>query len=179
MTATSPSALQRTGHNKRMKAKDITGLRVGHLTVLSRAGKQGGISLWRCKCDCGRETVRQLAALTSGSADRCAPCGRSVRNTRHGLSQHPLYRRWSNIRSRCEDPNNKDFVNYGARGIRLCVRWLNPVNFIEDVQSLPGYFPGASLDREDNDGPYAPGNVRWADAHMQAMNRRSTRNGEQ
>jgi hypothetical protein len=34
---------------------------------------------------------------------------------------------------------------------------------------------GASMDRINNDGNYEPGNVRWADARLQASNQRRNR----
>ena len=72
--------------------------------------------------------------------------------------------------SRCENPKNRDYKNYGARGIRVWRGWLTPgegmANFISYVtSSLPAPSGmtleaaltgrGASrltLDRVDNDG---------------------------
>ena len=78
------------------------------------------------------------------------------------------------MRARCENPHNPGFPGYGGRGITICDRWHNLVWFVEDIERELGPRPeGCSLDRVDNDGPYAPGNVRWATAREQLLNRRT------
>lgn len=85
----------------------------------------------------------------------------------------PLYRRWIAMRSRCNDPAHHRYKNYGGRGIKVCERWGSYKNFIEDMGLPP--FPGATLDRIDNDGPYSPENVQWATRATQGKNRRNNR----
>ena len=162
------------------RAKDITGLHVGSVVVTGRAGKQGNLALWRGVCSCGRETVRQLSAFTSGTAISCASCGRSRRNTRHGMLDHPLYSRWTAMWSRCTDESNKDYRNYGGRGISVYPAWASFPLYASYMDSLvPPYFPGATVDRRDNEKGYVPGNVRWATTKEQANNTRKSMNGEQ
>lgn len=51
--------------------KDLTGQKFNRLTVLYEDHKVGKIHYWKCKCDCGNETVVVGSALTSGHTKSC------------------------------------------------------------------------------------------------------------
>lgn len=51
--------------------KDFVGKRFGNLTVLSYAGKSAGMHRWRCKCDCGNETIVGQTLLQTGKTRSC------------------------------------------------------------------------------------------------------------
>lgn len=88
--------------------------------------------------------------------------------------EHPSYTIWAGMKTRCTNESDKNFANYGARGITYCDRWKHFANFAADLGMPP--FEGASIDRIDNDGNYEPGNVRWADNPTQMRNRRRFKN---
>ena len=56
--------------------KDYVGQRFGLLTVLEYAGKQDGAHRWKCRCDCGEETVVEQSRLQSGKTKSCGCLGR-------------------------------------------------------------------------------------------------------
>jgi hypothetical protein len=49
------------------------------------------------------------------------------------------YRKWRNMLSRCYDINNKNYPQYGKKGVRVCDRWLRFDYFLEDLKEIEGY----------------------------------------
>jgi hypothetical protein len=101
--------------------------------------------------------------------------------TTHGGKGTRLYRVWKNMRQRCGNPNNTDWMSYGGRGIRICERWSSFQNFSDDLGAPYAEHvanhgaQNTSIDRIDTDGHYEPSNCRWATAVKQARNRRTVR----
>ena len=155
---------------------DLTGSRFGRWLVLAREPglNSSRQARWRCRCDCGTERVVTGLRLRGGTSRSCG-CARdemwSERLTTHGLSKHRLFPTWVAMMARCYRTQNRAYPDYGGRGITVCERWHDVVNFIADNDPLAGL--ELSMDRRDNDGPYSPANVRWTTRTAQAFNRRS------
>lgn len=157
---------------------DIVGQRFGRLVVLRYAGShKRGYALWECLCDCGNVKTVIGSHLRTGSTRSCN-CLRSEetvkRNTKHGKTNTIAYRTWGRIIQRCVNPNAPDAVNYSERGIKVCAEWRHDFQaFYDHVSQLPNFGKkNYSLDRINNDGNYAPGNVRWATPLIQRRNQR-------
>lgn len=88
----------------------------------------------------------------------------------HSMAGTKLYKLWVSMRDRCENPRSEGYFNYGARGIYVCPAWARFEAFLADM-GKPG--PNQSLERLDNDGPYAPWNCKWASKKEQGRNKRN------
>jgi hypothetical protein len=75
--------------------------------------------------------------------------------------------------ARCYNPDFPVYRLYGARGIKVCLRWHDIRLFVADIEALLGPRPpGKTLDRRNNDGSYVWWNVRWATQREQVQNSR-------
>jgi len=159
---------------------DLSGQRFGRLTAYSYAhvrlstGRE--MAAWFCLCDCGNKKVIQGHHLRGGKSTSCgcyaADLKRKPGGNRDNWPGEGIYR--AMVR-RCENPNVKEYRNYGARGISVCARWRYGENgltgfecFFDDM----GPPNGLTIDRIDVNGNYEPGNCRWTTAAQQRVNTR-------
>ena len=89
------------------------------------------------------------------------------------MQNHPLYRRWESIKSRCYRKSDKDYPNYGGRGITMCDEWRYDFWVFVDWAMENGYHDGLTIDRKDNDKGYSPDNCRWITRYEQNQNKRN------
>jgi hypothetical protein len=93
-------------------------------------------------------------------------------NKKHGMTGTSMYQKWKGIKRRCFNPNEKQYKDYGGRGITICERWANNFEaFLLDMGEPPTEYH--SLDRIDVNGNYEPGNCRWATSKEQNRNKRT------
>ena len=156
------------------KYTDVAGQRFGRLLALRHLGE----GKWLCQCDCGKQSTPSVTALKKGMTQSCG-CYHQERRVKHGFYKDRQYRVWLSMRQRCENPNDRSYKNYGGRGITVCERWQEFVNFLADMGPRP---KGFDIDRIDNSRGYEPGNCRWVSRRQNLLNTRLTRmltyNGE-
>ena len=91
----------------------------------------------------------------------------------HGKRNTRLYRIWSNIKTRCFNPNDPHFERYGGRGITVCDEWKNDFKSFYDWSMENGYSDELTVDRIDNGGNYEPSNCQWVTVAEQNQNKRN------
>lgn len=150
---------------------DMVGIRYGYAEIISpRIRKTKGYCevLTRCT-SCQRRRWINLNNLRRGKSRGCQSCSQTQ-------SPHVkvLGRRYDAIKARCTNPNNPGYRNYGGRGITC--EFSSRMEFIRYVeQHLPHTdYREVEIDREDNNGPYAPGNLRLVTRRQNVMNRSNT-----
>lgn len=160
-----------------MTAKiDVTGERYGRLTAIERLNVVGQRSPWRFQCDCGDVVILPLERVRQGIAKSCGCLRKDVTRARSLTHGHRVNRKttrtrkaYEHAKSRCFNPRNKKFPQYGGRGITMCDEWMGDFsNFLRDMGECP---LGLSLDRVNVNGHYEPRNCRWATNSQQARAR--------
>lgn len=155
----------------------------GRLFVIDVADRTAANAIrYLCRCECGGETIAIGTELRSGHTKSCGCLSREAasrnihlaiaQQTTHGHTSRGTSRTWNSWHAMKQRCNDKQSQWYGARGIKVCERWLTFENFLADMGERP---EGKTLDRINPDGDYEPGNCRWATPSEQSKNTRQTR----
>lgn len=151
---------------------DLTGNTYGRLLVLKpgvgRVYTSGERSSWVCQCKCGNFIDVLALSLVTGRTKSCG-CLRSELAMKaaksHGGSKHPEYLVWQAMLNRCRNSNTTSYKYYGARGIKVCLRWHKYENFIADMGRRPT--ANHSIERSKVDKGYTPSNCHWSTQEAQ------------
>jgi len=178
----SPDTKHNLVESKVMPAKiSLIGRTHEKLKVIADAGyaMSGNqkVRLVLCKCECGKETTIRRSDFRK---NKSCGCTRKEANDRtflkHGHARKEFKSKtwmiWCSMIARCSNPNNKQWADYGGRGITVCERWRKFENFLADIGECPD---GLSIERRENNGNYEPSNCYWATRAEQNRNKRSNK----
>ena len=141
-------------------------------TVTSK--QKATYGLFECQY-CKKEFEALLSKVKGGDTRSCG-CLKGKASISHGLESNRFYNTWHAMVTRCNNPKDKGYKNYGGRGITVCEEWLDIKNFVVWAEQTHPNISGVSLDRIDNDKGYSPDNCRWANKTTQAINQRIKKN---
>ncbi len=133
----------------------------------------------KCKCGCNGDTSHgssyihghNVRDFTEEQLLNKASCGANNGSYVHGLSKHPLYSVWLNMKQRCYDAKYDKHNRWGGRGITVCRSWRTNFRAFYKWAIANEWVPALTLDREDNDGNYTPSNCRFVTQQINVNNR--------
>lgn len=152
---------------------DLRGMRFGSWTVVRHVSFKKPVS-WLCRCECGREKVFNVSEITRTERKGGNDCGcKKFIKLKNELKKQDakigrpfigygsrLYKKWSSMKQRCYNENEKSYKWYGGKGIKVCEEWQEYKPF-ESWALSSGYDIGLELDRINSDSNYSPENCRW------------------
>lgn len=171
------------------KVKDLTGQRFGRLTVIGIDDRGTRKTYWNCLCDCGTIKSVRSDSLQNGAIRSCG-CLKKEQDAVNLVNEEKkkviqfgdkfghlrIHEIWSSMKSRCSNPKDSRYLDYGGRGIKVCDEWKNDFFAFYQWAMSNGYSDNLTIDRINNNEGYNPLNCRWVDNKTQARNRRSNIN---
>lgn len=151
--------------------QEQVGTRFGWVEIISpeRRYTKGWSHLYvQTKCTgCGAVRWQNFANLKQGKSKGCQACSQPV------TVPVWLVKRVQAMKNRCERPTNPGYPNYGGRGIRFDFKSVTEAT--QWIMDNLGLEKDKELDRINNNGNYAPGNIRYATKSENMRNQRRSK----
>jgi hypothetical protein len=147
---------------------DLTGQKFGRWIVVERA-QSAKDTKWLCLCDCGGKKIVAATSLRRGLSTSCGCVTK-----KHGAFGTRIYRIWANMLNRCRNKNVPAYKDYGGREITVCEPWSDFIIFNEWA-TTHGYSDGLTIERNNVNDGYNPGNCQWIKQEFQSANRRGVK----
>ena len=74
------------------------------------------------------------------------------------------------MKGRCSNPNNRSYIHYGGKGIKVCEDWQKFEGFMHWAMNN-GYDDSLTIERIDINKGYFPENCKWIPPAAQYRNR--------
>lgn len=156
--------------------KNVVGEIYGRLVITGDAPYRSKDRRVFVECECGTTKDVLLGDLRRGDTVSCG-CYLQEVITKHGGSYERLYKIYHGMLNRCYLKSSDSYVNYGAKGVVVCIDWLNSYEAFRDWALDNGYTSELTIDRKNVTGNYEPGNCHWIPEAMQQRNKRPLKGG--
>lgn len=135
-----------------------------------------------CRCKCGKEVTLLVYYITKGTTKSCG-CFREYMSE-NGLCHRKFYPHirdlhncYFGMMSRCYNPLDSGYHNYGGRGVTVCDEWKSTYQNFLTWAIQTGYRKGLQLDKDikvPGNKIYSPDTCIWATPKQQANNKRTS-----
>lgn len=127
------------------------------------------------KCECGNESIKEVSTIRIGYIKSCIKCANKRKGKKkHGLINHPLYKKWADMKKRCYNKNVDRYPNYGGRGIKVCDEWNKSFKSFYNWSIKNGWKEGLTIERLNINGNYEPDNCKYIPFSHQKYNKINT-----
>ena len=168
------NTVQSCGCLKQINLDNLIGQKFNKLTIVKAvrekrkedSSKQIYVT---CKCECGSVKEYKFSAL---KCNRIKSCG-CIRQSLTEKFNNRLYNIWYSMKRRCYNENDKDYIRYGQKNIKICDEWLQDYHNFEKWALKNGYDDNLIIGRINTSGNYEPDNCHWTTIKEQNNNTKS------